>query len=488
MADKPETRYARNGDVSLAYQVLGTGPRDLVFLQGFCSHLDLMWAQPAYVQFMRRLASFARVVLYDRRGTGLSDRFDRPASFDDQLGDLKAVLDAAGVRDPVIVGFSAGGALAVLYAATYPNDVAGLVLSEAMPSMRPGPGYLEHLQDEMETLIERFRQMSTDWGKGVLLEFFGPSMAGGSVQRRVVGLFERACATPDTATALLEDGLQLDVRSILPSIRVPTLVMHRRHDVIPIDAGRYLAEHIPGARFVELEGGDHMPWAGDHLPIAREIERFIRGETADVDSDRSLTALVFTSLAEADVRAAELGDAAFGRLMSAHDEAMRTELRRFSGEEIKHTGDGLVASFTGPSAAARFALAAVDAARQIGAEIRAGVHLGEVRKIAGEMGGVAVHVAARVMTSAQPGQVLATTPVRDLTTSQGLFFLSVGTHELRGVDGAWELFEVGGDYNLRPERIDPLGDLSRSERMMLRSTTRAPRVSRAMSRVIDALP
>ena len=481
------TRFARNGDVSIAFQVLGDGPTELVFIQGFCSHLDLLWGDPAYAHAMGRLASFGRVVLYDKRGTGLSDRFSVPASLDDSLGDLRAVIDASGAKTPVLIGFSAGGALAALYAATYPREVAGLVLCEAMPRMAPGPGYLEDIADEANALIARFRTMAGQWGTGMLMEFFGPSLAGGALQRRAVGIFERACATPGALEALLEEGLATDVTSILPTIRVPTLVMHRRDDVVPIAAGRYFADNIPGARFVELEGGDHMPWAGNFSPVATEIERFVRGDAAGTDTDRSLASLVFTSMVDADSRAAALGDTQFGQLLARHDRALRSELERFGGREVKHTGDGVFAAFDGATAAARFALAAVEAAATEGIAIRAGVHTGEVRVVSGQLGGASAHIAARVTAEAEPGGVLATQTVRDLATTVGLTFDSIGSRELRGVPGSWELYAVSGTADVESTRVDPFGDLSRSERMMLRSTVRSPRAARVMSRVIRAL-
>ena len=488
MPPTPTTRYARNGEASIAYQVIGDGPHELVFIQGFCSHLELLWGDPAYVQAMTRLASIGRLVLYDKRGTGLSDRFSHPPSLDDSLADLRAVIRAAHVDKPVLIGFSAGGALAALYAATYPNDVQSLVLCEAMPSMRPRPGYLEEIADEANALIASFREMSAQWGQGLLLRYFGPSLTGGALQRRAVGLFERACASPDTLEALLEDGLQIDVTAVLPSIQVPTLVMHRRDDIVPIEAGRYFAEQIPGARFVELEGGDHMPWAGDFTPVAREIESFLRGGAAVVDADRSLASLVFTSVVDSDATAAALGDEAFADTMERHDRALRAELEYFGGREVKHTGDGFLTAFDGATAAARFALAAVDAASAEGVRIRAGVHTGEVRVVSGEIGGAAVHVAARVMSEADPGSVVATQPVRDLASSLGMRFRRLGSRELRGVPGMWDLYVLTDAAAPAQERLDPFGDLSRGERAMVRATARSPRVARVMSRVVQALP
>ena len=488
MIRTPTTRYARNGEVSIAYQVLGEGPHELVFIQGFCSHLELMWGDPAYVKAMTTLAAFARVVLYDKRGTGLSDRFAAPPSLDDTVADLRSVITAAGCERPVIVGFSAGGALGALYAATYPQEIAGLVLCEAMQSMRPRPGYLDEVADEANALIDSFREMASQWGQGLLLQFFGPSIAGGAFQRRAVGLFERACASPDSIEALLEDGLQIDVTRILPSIQVPALVLHRRDDIVPIEAGRYFAEHIPGARFVELEGGDHMPWAGDFSPVAREIEHFVRGEAASVDSDRSLATLVFTSVVGADSLAAELGDDGLAGYMGRHDEVIRAEIRRFGGREVKHTGDGFLVVFDGASSAARFALSAVERASGPQVRIRAGIHTGEVRIVSGEIGGASAHVAARVVGEAPAGAILVTQPVRDLAASGGLRFESFGVRELRGVPGDWELHLLIGASSTSADSVDPLEPLKRGERVMVRTTARTPRAARVVSRLVQSLP
>lgn len=487
MAREP-IKYARNGDVSLAYDVFGDGGRDIVFVPGFCSHLDILRGEPAYHRFMTRLAESCRIVRYDKRNTGLSDRLSEPATIDDAVADLRAVIHNSGVKKPVLLGFSEGGALASVYAATYPDELSGLVLCEAFARARPGPGYLEGMQEELSALTDRIFGLADNWGEGRLVEFFGPSMVGGSVHRRLVGLFERAAATPATIRATFEAALDLDVSDVLPTIRVPTVVMHREHDIIPIEAGRYIASQIPGAQFVQLHGGDHMPWAGDFNEVASAIERFVTAEARGVETDVSLSTLAMTGIVDADGLTARLGDRGFAEFMIRHDRALRRELQVAGGIEIKHTGAGLLTSFDAPTGAARFGLAAVAAAATVGADIRIGVHTGEVRLVAGELGGASVHVVARILGEAAPGEVLVSSTVRDLSVASGLTFESHGLHSLRGVPGEWELFRAIGDPKRDLERLDPWDGFKPGERRLLENSGRTPRASRVLSRVIRRIP
>jgi pimeloyl-ACP methyl ester carboxylesterase len=485
---QPRTEFARNGEVAIAYQVIGDGPRDAVFIPGFAGHLDLMWSEPAYGKFMERLADFSRLVLYDRRGTGLSDRFSRPTTLDESVADLRAVIEASGVRTPALIGFSEGGAVATTYAATYPEDVSALVLCETFVRARPGPGYLEDRVEEMAALTDRIFDLADHWGEGRLLEFFGPSMVGGSVHRRLLGIFERAAASPITVRRAFEQAIELDATAVLEHVHVPTLVLHRRDDVIPIEAGRYVAEHIPGARFVELEGGDHMPWAGDFNRIAQEVERFLGGATHERDTDRSLATVVFVALAGAAADELRGDDAALGRLAATLEEGWRRALTDHGGTEVRSTGDAFVGSFPGSVSGIRFAVASHDVASGAGAAVRAGVHTGEVRRISGETGGLTLHIAARVMALAAPGDVLVSGPTRDLAIGSGLQFASRGRHELRGVPGTWELFAPVGDVDELPSRVDPLDGFSQSERRFVRMGGRTNAATRVLSRIVRALP
>lgn len=485
---QPKTEFARNGEVAIAYQVIGDGPRDAVFIPGFAGHLDLMWSEPAYGRFMGRLADFSRLVLYDRRSTGLSDRFSRPTTLDESVADLRAVIEAAGAHTPALIGFSEGGAVATTYAATYPDAVSALVLCETFVRSRPGPGYLEDRVEEMAALTDRIFDLADHWGEGRLLEFFGPSMVGGSVHRRLMGIFERAAASPITVRRAFEQAIELDATAVLEHVRVPTLVLHRRDDVIPIDAGRYVADHIPGARFVELDGGDHMPWAGDFNRVAQEVERFLGGAEHQRDSDRSLATVVFVSLAGAGADELRGDDAALGRVAVTLEEGWRRALADHGGTEVRSTGDAFVGSFLGSVSGIRFAVAARDVAAAAGASVRAGVHTGEVRRISGETGGLTLHVAARVMGLAAPDKVLVSGPARDLAIGSGLQFASQGPHELRGVPGSWELFVPVGDVDEPPSRVDPLDGFSQSERRFVRMGGRTNAVTRAFSRIVRALP
>jgi pimeloyl-ACP methyl ester carboxylesterase len=437
----PRTRYARSGAVSVAYQVLGAADVDLVYVPGWISHLDLQWGDPTFARFLRRLASFSRLMVFDKRGVGLSDPVGSAPTFEDRMDDVRVVMDAAGSRRAALLGFSEGGPLASLFAATYPDRTAALILYGTFavgPAADMGvPG-----GPEFARLLDRLRRTIDDWGEGRALELLAPSLAGTDAIRVRYGAFERAAASPAMAAALLQAIAESDVREVLPAIRVPTLVLHRADDTVPIAHGRYLAGLIPDARFVELPGSDHLPMAGDIETIADEIQEFLTGVRQAREPDRVLASVLLTDIVDSTRRAAELGDRAWRDLLARHDALVRAQIQAFGGREVKQTGDGFLATFDGPARAVGCARTAVDGARGLGIEVRAGLHTGEIELLGADVGGLAVHIAARIAALAGPSEVLVSQTVRDLVLGSGLHLESRGTHTLKGVPDGWRLYAV----------------------------------------------
>jgi class 3 adenylate cyclase len=437
---EPETRYAKSGDVHIAYQTLGGGPLDVLVVQGFTSHLEHTWEEPRQAALYRRLAAFARLVVLDKRGTGLSDRVPHPElpSLEQRMDDVRAVLDAVGSERAAIVGFWEGGPMALLFAATYPARTRALVLYATPVSFRSAPDYPWWSDARNARALER---IATRWGQGDVLAGLCPSLAGDERARRWFARHERLAASPGAALALWRMNMEIDVRHVLPAVRVPTLVLHRRDDpVLHVDASRWVAARIPGARFVELPGRDHLPWVGDAAAVTDEIQQFLTGAREAVDLDRVLATILFVDLVDSTRRAAAAGDARWASLLAAFYAAARRELERFRGREVKTTGDGFVATFDGPARAVRAALAIAGCARDLGLEARAGAHTGECEVHADDVGGLAVHIAARIGALARPGEVLVSSTVRDLVAGSGLGFVDRGVHELRGVPDTWRLF------------------------------------------------
>jgi pimeloyl-ACP methyl ester carboxylesterase len=421
--------------------VLGTGEVDLVYVPGWISHLDLQWADPTFARFLRRLASFSRLTVFDKRGVGLSDPVGSAPTFEDRMDDVRVVMDAVGSRRAALLGFSEGGPLASLFAATYPDRTAALVLYGTFavgPAVDVGvPG-----GEEFAALLERLRRTIDEWGEGRTLELLAPSLARNDAIRARYGAFERAAASPAMAAALLRAITESDVRDVLPAIRVPTLVLHRADDAVPIAHGRYLAGLIPGARFVELPGSDHLPMAGDIEVMVDEIQEFLTGVRQTGEPDRVLATVLVTDIVDSTRRAAELGDRAWRDLLARHDASVRTQIRAFGGREVKHTGDGFLATFDGPARAVGCARAAVAGAGGLGIEIRAGLHTGEIEVVGSDVGGLAVHIAARIAALASPSEVLVSRTVKDLVLGSGLQLESRGPHTLKGVPDRWRLYAV----------------------------------------------
>ncbi len=438
---QPETKYARSGDVSVAYQVVGDRGPTLVVVPGWISHVEYMWEEASFGPFLRRLASFARLILLDRRGMGLSDRVSDLPSIEERMDDVRAVMDAAGAERAALFGISEGGPMCITFAATYPTRTSALVLYGTLARLTVAPDYpIGSLPAAVEAFTER---MFGGWGTGVSVRAFAPSRAGDEAFRRSWGRLERLSVSPAGMRALLRLNQATDVRHILPVVRVPTLVLHREGDrATPIAFGRYIAERIRGAKFVALPGPDHAPCVGDVDALVGEVEEFVTGVRHAPEADRVLATVMFTDIVDSTRRAAELGDRRWREVLDAHHVMVRQELARFRGREIDTAGDGFLTAFDGPARAIRCALAARDGARRLGLEIRAGLHTGECEVMGEKLGGIAVHVGARVVASAGPGEVLVSSTVRDLVAGSGIRFEDRGARALKGVPGEWTLYAV----------------------------------------------
>ncbi|MDX6689340.1 MAG: hypothetical protein QOG15_797 [Solirubrobacteraceae bacterium] len=440
----PRTHYARNGDVNLAFQVHGEGPIDIVFVSAFISHVEHVWEDPGLARFMTRLAQFSRLILFDRRGSGLSD--DGPLDADDELGDITTVLDAVGSERAALLSYTAGGQLAALYAATFPERVSALVLYACMVhAERDDDEALQWLQTAEER-AQRMNTMLDHWGEGLTIGALAPTAAGDQQLRAWFERLERLAASPGRMRKLNEAVAQLDVRPALPTIRVPTLVLHRTNDAfIDVRHSREYARRIPAAKLVELPGVDSLPSAGDMEAVLGEIEEFLTGGRRGGEQERALLTVLFTDIVGGTARAALLGDKRWRDLLAAHDVAVRRTLRRYDGEVVKTIGDGFLAVFDGaPSRAVRCGAAVRDAVAELEIEVRVGLHTGECEIIGDDIGGMAVHIAARVGALAEAGEVLASGTTYGTVVGAGLDFDYRGEYELKGVSGRWPVFALNG--------------------------------------------
>ena len=447
--DLPETRYARSGDINIAYEVTGEGPFDLVFVPGYVTHLELHWKMPTFAPFLRRLSSFCRLIRFDKRGTGMSDPVSGAPTLETRMDDVRAVMDAVGSRRAAFYGLSEGAAMSILFAATYPERTAALVIRSAFPRRMWAPDYpWGRTEEEYEREVERE------------LQIFGPrERARESV--RTLGAFNeeevdaflemlRFGSSPGTLAALHRMNREIDIRHVLPAVRVPTLVLQGSEDrVVPIEVARYVASHIPTARLVEVPGIGHLA-IGRSEPIAAEIEHFVTevwesGGWEESEPDRALATVLFTDIVGSTAKAAELGDRRWRELLEEHHALIRRQLVRFRGRELDTAGDGFFASFDGPARAIRCACSITEAVRELGLEVRAGLHTGECELLDGKAGGIAVHIGARVAKKANAGEVLVSSTVKDLVAGSGLAFQERGSAELKGVPGEWRLYAVETD-------------------------------------------
>ena len=437
-----ETQYAKSGDLNIAFQVLGEGPIDLVFTPGYMSHLEQNQWWPAYRSFFERMASFSRFIVFDRRGTGLSDRILELGSFEEMMDDIRAVMDAAGSERAALLGGAEGGPICALFAATFPERTSALVLVGSYARRTWAPDYPWGIDEETQQRI--LLGYEKNWGrKDFGLGALAPSAVG---DERFAEWYAQACrfaGTPSSAQAWFRVTMEIDVRDVLPAIRVPTLVIHLSGDrVIPIEAGQYLAAHIPDAKHVVLEGIDHLPVTAGAETVVDEIEEFLTGSRTRREPDRVLATVLFTDIVGSTERAAELGDRVWTALLAEHHEVVRDRLERFRGKEVRLTGDGFLATFDGPARAIRCACAIRDAVRGLGLEIRAGLHTGEIELADAGPEGLAVHLGARISALAEAGEVLVSSTVKDLVVGSGIAFAGRGTHELKGVPGEWQVWSV----------------------------------------------
>ncbi len=431
--ESPVTHYALSGDVNIAYQTMGAGPVDIILVPGFMSHIEFMHELPGYTAFLRRLSSFARIVTFDKRGQGLSDRVSDAPSLEQRMDDVRAVMDAIGSQRAALFGVSEGCAMSALFAATYPERVSRLILFG---------GYVNR-RDLSDTIEERVQLRAKLWGTGAMIKTVAPSFAADPDAVARFGKFERLSASPGAVKSFVRLNAQIDVSSILPTVRVPALVLHRRNDAqVPVELGRELATLIPDAKFIEHPGADHGFAVGDVDALLGDVEEFITGHR-DGSSDgleRVLATVLFTDIVDSTRSAAAKGDHAWRRLLDSHDQLAIQLVERHRGTLIKSTGDGILATFDGPGRAVRCALALGAASKQIGLPLRAGLHTGEIEMRGRDVGGIAVHAAPRVMTQSQPDEVLVSRVVTDLVAGAGLRFSERGSHELKGLPGRWDLF------------------------------------------------
>jgi pimeloyl-ACP methyl ester carboxylesterase len=431
----PKTRYVTTPDgVSLAYQVVGDGSTDLVFIPGWISNLDLFWELDAPRRFFERLASFARLIIFDKRGTGLSDPIDEAATLETRMDDLRAVMDAAGSERAAICGYSEGGSVAALFAATFPERTSHLLVLHA--PIDPSRSVLLSTPAWREVIAR-------EWGQGALMEYFVPNHVGDPRAEDNWAQSQRRSASRGMALKYFDLMYDMDATSVLPNIHVPTLVMTRVDDpVVAVESVRDYAGTIPGARLVELPGNDHLVWLGDWERMTDEIEEFVTGAVLHHEPDRVLATVLFTDIVSSTEQAGALGDGAWRDLLAEHDAIASREIGRHQGRLLKSTGDGVLATFDGPARAIRSACAIRDRVGRLGIEIRAGLHTGECELIGDDIGGVAVHIAARVSSEARASEVLVSRTVKDLVAGSGVVLSDRGEHTLKGIDEPWHLYAV----------------------------------------------
>ena len=438
-----ETQYAKKGDAHIAYQIVGEGPIDIVLVSTWFSHVEARWDLPGYVHYLQRLSAFSRLISFDKYGIGLSDPIPSRElpPLEDWMDDVSAVMDAVGIERAAIVGAGEASPMAALFAATYPERTTALVLLNATARASAAPGYdVGAPPDVQEQIISMTEQT---WGRGDIMAAISPSLADDPGAAEAWGRFFRLSASPSTAAAVMRMLFELDVRDVLPMIRVPTLVVHRQDNpIITVDQGRYVAEHIEGATFVAVPGADYGLAVGDIDAVIDEVEEFLTGSRPAHATDRVLATVLFTDIVDSTPRAVELGDARWRQVLEQHDELARREVTRFGGAIADFAGDGLVASFEGPARAVRCAFALRDRLRPLGLKIRAGLHTGEIERRRDGIAGIGVHIAARVLALAGADEVLVSRTVRDLVTGSGLTFVDRGMHTLKGVPDQWQILEA----------------------------------------------
>lgn len=437
----PETKYAKSGNVHIAYQVVGYGPIDLVVVPGWVSNIDVIWEEPAFVRFLQRLASFSRLILFDKRGTGLSDRVTSTPTLEERMDDVRAVMDAASSERAAVLGYSEGGPMCALFAATYPERTTSLIMIGSYARRLKAHDFPWGTDPaEHEAYV---KSIENDWGGAVGLERRAPSMVADARFKQWWARLLRMSASPATAAALTRMNSEIDVRHILPAIKVPTLILHAENDrTIHVEQGRYLAQHIPEAKFASLPTADHLPWVGCPEIILDEVEEFLTGIRTRPEIDRVLSTVMFTDIVGATDIAGRLGDQRWNDLLNAHHAAVRQALSVFRGREVDTAGDGFYATFDGPARAIHCARAIRDEVRKLGLSLRIGLHTGECEIKGDKLVGIAVHIGARLAAKATADQILVSQTVRDLVAGSGIEFHDYGTHALKGIPQAWHLYAV----------------------------------------------
>jgi len=443
MAEIPSTHYVKSDGIHIAYQVLGEGSFDLVFVPGFVSNVESIWRSPEATAFFRRLASFSRLILFDKRGTGMSDRGSEIFTLEQRMHDVQAILDEVGSERAALFGISEGGPMAFLYAATYPERTSALVLYGSYAKRAWAPDYPFGWKDEQWQLV--LDDIDQHWGtpQSKSVRMRAPSVADDPHYAERVASWYRASASPGAAAAILKMNREIDVRHVLPAVHVPSLILHRTAErVIDVEHARFMAGRIPGAKLVELSGEDHVPWVGDRDALLNEVEQFLTGTRYTHESERVLATVLFTDIVDSTERAAALGDGPWREVLEAYYGKVRATLQQYRGREINTSGDGLLASFDGPARAIRCAASIRDTVGSLNLQVRCGLHTGECERIDNDLAGIAMHIGARVAAIAAPGQVLVSQTVRDLVAGSGLDFADSGTHTLKGVPHEWRLFQA----------------------------------------------
>jgi pimeloyl-ACP methyl ester carboxylesterase len=435
---QPETLYARCGNLHIAYQVVGEGPPDLVFVPGLVSHLEHQWDESLQAAFFRRLASFSRLIRFDKRGQGLSDRVERMPTIEERMDDVRAVMDAAGSERAAILTLSEGGPMGIVLAATHPDRTSKLILWNSFPRLAWAPGIAE--EDRQQVVDAHLRLFEELWGTGSLVEGFVPSAAADLSFRDWWGRFERLSMSPGAAVEAMRVNFEIDVRNILPSVRVPTLVIRNDDDIIVSrEASRYLADQIPHSHYVVLPGRDHFDWREED-GVTHEIEEYLTGERSAPQTERILATILLTDIVRSTDRAAELGDHRWRELLDRYYALVERVLGRFRGRLVDKAGDGVLATFDGPTRAIRCATTITESVREVDLEVRAGLHTGEVEIQGDRLAGIAIHIASRVSNLAGPSEVLVSSTVKDLVAGSGICFADRGDHALKGVPDKWRLF------------------------------------------------
>lgn len=477
----PDTRYVARADgVSIAYQVFGSGPTDLLISPGLASHLDMAWTDPDLARLYCRLASFARVIIYDKPGTGLSDPITDVPALEQRRDDIQVVLDAAASERTALLGFSEGGPACLLLAATDPQRVVSLVLYGALACACPEQDALDDAEDvaAQQRFESAHRDLEASWGQGKIIEYYAPSVAN-RLQRAGFATFERAAASPALARRMIEAMRRMDVRGALEAVRVPTLILHHADEVVPLFQARLLAQGIAGSKLRILPGRDHMFWVSDFEESVSEIERFVAGSVSVATGDRMLATILFTDIVGSTEQASELGDSAWRQLLERHERVLREQVAKHRGRVVKSLGDGALMVFDGPVRAIRCAEGIRGGLAELGLRTRAGVHTGECEVIGDDVGGVAVHIGARVGAEARPDEILVSSTVAELVIGSDLRFSDRGEHELKGIPGRWRLLAVGDPKAGGRERADlTTRDMRLTDRLTLQLARRAPGIMR----------